>query len=97
MIRISSPAVLEAIFALKGNFAEGEPPQPKVVDGVEVALFKNNAPAAACISADFEMGWGWRSRGAQGATAMGELERRHVPFILGLLQEYSIPITWATI
>ena len=28
---------------------------------------------------------------------MGEKERRHVPLILRLLEDYSIPITWATI
>jgi peptidoglycan/xylan/chitin deacetylase (PgdA/CDA1 family) len=96
-MHIASPALLEAIFTVKGNLAAGLRPPQKVYDDVEVAPFYNNADAACCLSADFEMGWGWRSRGPEGAAAMGELERRHVPLILNLLEEYSVPITWATI
>ena len=69
----------------------------KILSGIEVAPFKNNADAASCISADFEMGWGWRSLGPEGAEAMGRKERRHLPLILSLLEEFSIPITWATV
>jgi peptidoglycan/xylan/chitin deacetylase (PgdA/CDA1 family) len=82
---------------MKGNLAEGIPPRKISFSGVEIAPFKDNAAAAACISADFEMGWGWRSRGREGARLMGEKERRHVPLILELLEQYQIPITWATI
>jgi peptidoglycan/xylan/chitin deacetylase (PgdA/CDA1 family) len=96
-MHIRSAGLLEAIFAMKGNLAQGLAPPTRVVSGVEIAPFKGNAAAAVCISADFEMGWGWRSRGLAGATAMGDLERRHVPLIVDLLDQYSIPITWATI
>src|SRR5512138_852747 len=96
-MHIRNTAVLEAIFGLKGNLAQGLRPTPKVIAGVEIAPFKDNAAAAVCISADFEMGWGWRSRGREGATIMGERERHHVPLILALLEEYSVPITWATV
>jgi hypothetical protein len=96
-MHIGSAALLEAIFTLKGNLAAGLPPPAKIIDGIEIAPFYNNAEAACCISADFEMGWGWRSRGPEGATALGEIERQHVPLILSLLEEYSVPITWATV
>src|SRR5712692_5046392 len=97
MMRLRNTAVLEAIFATQGNFAEGTSPSRKLLSGIEVAPFKDNAAAAVSISADFEMGWGWRSLVPQAAELMGEKERRNVPLILGLLEEYSIPITWATI
>lgn len=96
-MQIKSTALLKAIFSLKGNLAEGFRTPSKMLAGVEVARFKNNAGAASCISADFEMGWGWRSRGFVGAEAMGGAERRQVPMILKLLDEFSVPITWATI
>jgi peptidoglycan/xylan/chitin deacetylase (PgdA/CDA1 family) len=95
--RLRNAAVLETIFAIQGNFAQGGSPPKKVLSGVEVAPFLDNADAASCISADFEMGWGWRSLGPEGAELMGEKERRNFPLIVGLLEEYSIPITWATI
>jgi peptidoglycan/xylan/chitin deacetylase (PgdA/CDA1 family) len=96
-MHIKSAALLEAIFAIKGNLAEGVSPPKRILSGIEIAPFKDNADAASCISADFEMGWGWRSRGREGARLMGERERNHVPLILALLKEYSVPITWATI
>jgi len=97
-MQLRNAAVLETVFAVQGNFAHGcSPPTKTFACGIEIAPFKDNAEAACCISADFEMGWGWRSLGLQGATSMGECERRHVPLILSLLEEYSIPITWATV
>jgi peptidoglycan/xylan/chitin deacetylase (PgdA/CDA1 family) len=96
-MRLRNPVVLETIFAAQGDFAEGIAPSRKFLSGIEVAPFKDNAAAAACVSADFEMGWGWRSLGLKAATLMGERERRHVPLILDLLEEHSIPITWATV
>jgi peptidoglycan/xylan/chitin deacetylase (PgdA/CDA1 family) len=96
-MRLRNAAVLEAIFSTQGNFAPGITPSRKFLSGIEVAPFKHNAAAAVCISADFEMGWGWRSLGANAAESMGEKERRNVPMIVALLEEYSIPITWATV
>jgi peptidoglycan/xylan/chitin deacetylase (PgdA/CDA1 family) len=96
-MQIENAAILKAIFSLKGNLAQGGRPPRKVVSGIEVAPFKNNAAAASCITADFELGWGWRSRGLEGAEVMAQQERRHVPLILSLLEEFLIPITWATV
>jgi hypothetical protein len=97
MTRVRSTTLLEAIFALKGNLTHGAAPPRRIFSGIEIAPFKNGVAAACCISADFEMAWGWRARGPEGARLMGELERRHVPIIVKLLEEYSVPITWATI
>jgi peptidoglycan/xylan/chitin deacetylase (PgdA/CDA1 family) len=96
-MQLRNAALLEAIFALKGNLSYGLAPPRRAESGVEIAPFKDGAASAACISADFEMGWGWRSLGPDGAERMGRLERDQVPMILRLLDEYSIPITWATI
>jgi peptidoglycan/xylan/chitin deacetylase (PgdA/CDA1 family) len=96
-MKLRNAAVLETIFASRGNFAKGTRPTTRLWSGIEVAPFKNNASAACCISADFEMGWGWRSLGLHAAESMGSKERLHLPLILALLEEYSIPITWATI
>jgi peptidoglycan/xylan/chitin deacetylase (PgdA/CDA1 family) len=96
-MRLKNAAILERIFSSKGNFAPGRVPGRKVLSGIEVAPFKDNALAASCISADFEMGWGWRQRGRQAAESMGEKERHNLPLILRLLDEHSIPITWATV
>jgi hypothetical protein len=69
----------------------------KVWSGIGVAPFKDNASAACCISADFEMGWGWRALERHAAESMGAKERLQFPLILGLLEAYSIPMTWATV
>ncbi len=96
-MKLKNTAVLETIFSMMGNFAQGSSPPKKLLSGVEVASFKNNAAAAICISADFEMSWAWRSHGRKAAELIGERERHNVPLILGLLEHYSIPITWATV
>jgi peptidoglycan/xylan/chitin deacetylase (PgdA/CDA1 family) len=97
-MRLKNSALLEGLFTLKGDFAPGIAPVRKEFGyGVEAAPFRGGALAACTISADFEMGWGWRSMGVASAEAMGALERRQVPSILSLLDEYSIPITWATV
>jgi len=96
-MKLRNTAVLETIFSMMGNFAQGSSPPKKLLSGVEVASFKNNADAAICISADFELSWAWRSRERKAAELIGERERHNVPLILGLLEQYSIPITWATV
>jgi peptidoglycan/xylan/chitin deacetylase (PgdA/CDA1 family) len=96
-MKLKNAAVLETIFAAQGNFRRGRLPSPRRWSDIEVAPFKDGALAACCISTDFEMGWGWRALAESAAESMGQRERMHVPLILGLLEEYSIPITWATV
>ena len=54
---------------------------------------------AVTFSADFEMAWAFRySRSSAGeCVAMGLREREQVPKILAAMEEYTIPITWATV
>ncbi|HEX4998808.1 MAG TPA: polysaccharide deacetylase family protein [Terriglobia bacterium] len=96
-MKIESPAVLETIFSLKRNFARGPAAPERVFSGVEIAPFKDNARAAVCISGDFEMSWAWRGRDARATAHRASTERANVPFILDLLERYSIPVTWATV
>jgi peptidoglycan/xylan/chitin deacetylase (PgdA/CDA1 family) len=65
--------------------------------GLEIAPLKHDAQAAACIAADFEMSWAFRHRSPEEARERGRQERENVPYILGLLEEYACPITWATV
>ncbi len=96
-MKLANPTLMTTLFTLQRRFAQGHRPKPKVVSGIEIAPYRNNAAAAFCVSADFEMSWAWRTRGQHGAELMAATERENVPVILRLLEEYSIPITWATV
>jgi hypothetical protein len=96
-MQLKNSTLLKSVFALKGNFTEGVSPRTKIISGIEIAPFKNNADAAVSISSDFEMSWAWRECGHEANQARAAGERDNVPLILQLLHEYSIPITWATV
>jgi peptidoglycan/xylan/chitin deacetylase (PgdA/CDA1 family) len=96
-MRINNTAMLEAIFLLQGNFKTGVEPGHRVVDGIEIAPFKNAARAAVCISADFEMSWAFRHHAQEVAREKGRRERENVPYLLQIFEDYAFPITWATI
>jgi hypothetical protein len=89
--------ILRSIFSLKGNFSSGVVPPKKVFDGVEIAPFWNACPAAVSISADFELNWAFRCLRPEERDQLGFTERQNVPYILDLLNEFSMPITWATV
>ena len=97
LIKIAQKRVLRSIFSLKGNFAPGATPQKKIFDGIEIAPFWNACGAAVSISADFELNWAFRSLPAEQRDRLGSTERLNVPYILDLLTEFAIPITWATV
>lgn len=96
-MRISNRRLLSAIFALKGNFARAASPPSLAVDGVEIAPFRNDAPAAACISADFELSWAWREWDPAFREMRARRARDNFPYLLGLLEEFQMPVTWATV
>ena len=96
-LRITNRQLLSTIFALKGNFARAVSPQPLLFGGVEIAPFKDGAPAAACISADFELSWAWRERNSAFREMRASRARRNFPFLLDLLQDFKLPVTWATV
>ena len=96
-MRIRSRALLKAIFAAKGNLKAGIEPQPRVFDGIAIAPFKNNARAAACVSADFELSWAFRHHPIEVARDRGRRERENIPSLLQIFERYAFPITWATV
>lgn len=56
--------------------------------------------AVLLISADFELAWAWqfaKSGGSNLALEKARLERRNMPELIRLCDEYSIPVTWATV
>ncbi len=96
-MKIKQKRILRPIFSLKGNFTPGIAPQKKIFEGVEIAPFWNACSAAVSISADFELNWAFRSRPEEHRDQLGITERRNVPYILDLLTEFAVPITWATV
>jgi len=97
LIKVGKKRILRSIFSLKGNFAPGIAPQKKVFDGIEIAPFWNACGSAVSISADFELNWAFRSLPVDQRDRLGAAERDNVPYILDLLAEFAIPITWATV
>lgn len=96
-MKINNKWLLQRIFNLKGNFADAIIPTNKTFQDITIAPFKNAAKAAVCISADFEIGWAWRELGVKDRDERGTRERNNFSYILKLLEDYSIPITWATV
>jgi peptidoglycan/xylan/chitin deacetylase (PgdA/CDA1 family) len=91
-------SILKRIFRLKKNFAPGVLPPARCFNSVEITPFRGGAPASATISADFELSWAWRGwRSAPETRLRAARERLNVPHLIRLLEEYGIPITWATV
>ncbi len=91
-------STLKSIFRLKKNFAPGIPPPARCFSGVQITPFRGGTLASATISADFELSWAWRGwRSAEETREKATRERLNVPHLIGLLEEYRIPITWATV
>ncbi len=91
-------STLKSIFRLKKNFAPGIPPPARCFSGVQITPFRGGTLASATISADFELSWAWRGwRSAEETRERATRERLNVPHLIGLLEEYGIPITWATV
>lgn len=60
--------------------------------------FPNGALGGLIISADFEMAWAWRFT-KTGADYINKArqERQNLPYVLEILEEFKIPITFATV
>ena len=57
--------------------------------------------AALIICADFELAWAWRFsthiNSSKEASDYASRERKNIPVILDLCDNYNIPLTWATV
>src|SRR5215470_4365421 len=96
-MRIRNKVLLKAIFAFKGNWKTGVKPEPRVFDGVAIAPFKNNARAAVCVSADFELSWAFRHHPARVTEDIARRERENIPYLRQIFDRFAFPITWATV
>ena len=96
-MNLAPELLLRKVFEWKGNFSEGNKSARKEWDGVVIAPFRDNAPAAVSISGDLEMCWGWRNRPQEECEERGARERDNVPYLVRLFEEYAIPVTWATV
>src|SRR5262245_48734560 len=96
-MRIRNKALLKAIFAFQGNWRTANKPERRVFDGIEIAPLKNDAKAAACIAADFELSWAFRHHTEEVVREKGRRERENIPYILRILEDHAFPITWATV
>jgi len=89
-MKIRSHVLLKALFASKGNLRAGAKPRPRVFDGVAIAPFKNDARAAACISADFELSWAFRHHSQGVAREQGRRERDNIPALLKIFERHPL-------
>src|SRR5882672_4486749 len=96
-MRIRNKTLLEAVFALKGNYRAGIAPEHREYDGIEIAPFKNDAKAAACVSADLELSWAFRMLPKEVAQETGRRTRENLPYLLRTFEDCAFPITWATV
>jgi hypothetical protein len=88
---------LKSIFRLKRNFAKGAAPSDRRFDGVEITPFRGGARASGTISADFEIAWAFRGRSEEERLQRAIRCRHNVPYLVRILEETGIPITWATV
>ncbi len=89
--------ILKLACSVRGQLDSGHPPLEKSFNGVVVSPFRNGARAAATISADFELCWAWQIRQREECETIGLRERENVPYIVRMLEQFGIPITWATV
>jgi len=100
------------ITSLKNIYSRGRELMPKPVRGsltkslYRLGLKPTVNPDARCfdtgkiiLSADFEMAWAFQYSKTLGdqAVQQGMQERRNVSIILSMLDQYTVPVTWATV
>ncbi|HSP88418.1 MAG TPA: polysaccharide deacetylase family protein [Ignavibacteriaceae bacterium] len=82
----------------KMAFTFSNKPFAKKDDIVREKKFPGSASGGFIVSADFELGWAFRySKLNPKPIEMAELERRNFPYIIKILEDYNVPITWATV
>lgn len=60
--------------------------------------FPNGEKGGLIISADFEMAWAWRyTKTGSNHIKKGQIERMNFPAIINILEQYDVPITFATV
>jgi len=72
--------------------------KPKALPNKEAARFPQNAKGGVIISADLELGWAVRfSKENKDPEEFASRERENMPVIVKHLENFGIPIVWATV
>lgn len=72
--------------------------KPTIKPSEGQCYYPDGAKGGLVISADFEMAWAFRySKRTKDFLGAAARERKHVPLLVKLFDEYNIPITWATV
>jgi hypothetical protein len=96
-IRNVMPASVSGMMTKISFFLSNKPFVKK--DSIPVVKkFPYGEKGGVIISADFEMAWAWRyTKTGYDHMTKGRIERENMPSILKILEEYNIPITFATV
>jgi peptidoglycan/xylan/chitin deacetylase (PgdA/CDA1 family) len=97
LMKIKNKSILKLIFRLVNNNLQGLAPSKREFESIKIAPYYGNAHAAVSISADFELNWAWRNLNPEERDLRGNRERQNFGYVLDLLNDYSVPVTWATV
>lgn len=85
-------------YMTKMAFILGNKPVVRTNEIDPLIKFPNQEKGGLIISADFEMAWAWRyTKTNDDHLQKGRVERENFPRIIQVLEEYNIPITFATV
>lgn len=92
-----SPKALQGLMTRTALFMPNKPSVKHC--GIPI---NNRFPAkykgALIISADFEMAWAWRfAKRRTDPEKMGVTERKNIPILIDMFENFGVPITWATV
>ena len=80
----------DAVYTMRGR--------PFVYKDSQQHAFTPFARGSVTISIDFELAWAWRyTKSGRDPLAMASLERTQVPKLVKIFEDFSIPVTWATV
>jgi len=84
--------------ATKFIFQFSRKPYVKVQEKPNLKRFPADFQAGLILSADFELGWAFRySKTNPNPERMAGQSRLNFPLLLDIFEDYSIPVTWATV
>ena len=94
-IRNKSPQKMQSLMS---KIVFTLPNNPSVFKTNDSQIFPDGYKGGLTFSADFELGWAFRySKSNPNPHKMANRTRANFPFLLKLLNDYNVPITWATV
>ena len=93
----TSPKYIKSILK-KSAFILANKPNVQKPYNFSQNKFPTGCKGGLILSADFELGWAFRySKTDLYPQKMAMKSRKNIPFLIEMFDEYSIPITWATV